>query len=511
MDELMVFLGYFASESVLAIGSIMILLIGLFSKLKSRHVGYLTASIMTLSAFIVPWQGWLAVQARSLSSTIRPFLSFCLSPDPFSVYFKFAIAIAMLIVVLASLDYVETNFEAVGSEFYALMCFATLSMSFMVSAVELITIFVAVELTGIASYALASFDVSTPRSSEAGVKYFLTGAVATAVSLYGMSLLFALAGTTNLFGILKAQSEASLHLPLLILVSLLMVMASLGFKAALVPFHAWVPDVYEGAPTSVTAFLAAASKVAAFGLLARFMLYGFSASEELWRPILSIVSAITMTLGNLFAIPQRNIKRMLAYSSIAHAGYMLVGLASVGYAEIKFMMGEGALGNTDVAMTGFLLYSLAYAFATGGAFAVVLIVSSIIGTEEIAGYAGLSQLIPHAAWALVIFFLSFIGIPPLAGFFAKMLVFASAIYSDMAWLAIVGVLNSVISGYYYLNVVRQMFLLPPKKEQVAIRTTPNMDAALLIALLGTILIGLFPNPFMRWVRDAIYNVIATHP
>jgi NADH:ubiquinone oxidoreductase subunit 2 (subunit N) len=218
-----------------------------------------------------------------------------------------------------------------------------------------------------------------------------------------------------------------------------------------------------------------------------------------------------MTLGNLFAIPQRNIKRMLAYSSIAHAGYMLVGLASVGYAEIKFMMGEGALGNTDVAMTGFLLYSLAYAFATGGAFAVVLIVSSIIGTEEIAGYAGLSQLIPHAAWALVIFFLSFIGIPPLAGFFAKMLVFASAIYSDMAWLAIVGVLNSVISGYYYLNVVRQMFLLPPKKEQVAIRTTPNMDAALLIALLGTILIGLFPNPFMRWVRDAIYNVIATHP
>lgn len=507
MDELMVLFGYLASEMVLAVGGIVILVINFASPhVRGRHLGYLAACIIGLSAFLIPWQGWLAAETQIVKSTLRPFLAFCLSPDMYATYFKFAIVIGMLITILASVDYVEARLEGVSGELYAMLCFVTLSMSFMVSAVELITLFLAIELTGIASYALASLDASNPRSAEAGIKYFLTGAAATAVSLYGMSLIYAFSGTTNLLGILSAHSEVVPQCPHIVLVSLVMVMASLGFKGALVPFHAWAPDTYEGAPTPVTTFLAAASKVAAMGLVARFVLFGFSESCELWRPVISTVSALTMTIGNLFAIPQRNMKRMLAYSSIAHAGYMLIGLAAVSQSEIESMMGKSPLGHTDVSMTGFLLYALGYAFATGGAFTVVLAVSHSIGTEEIPGYAGLSQRMPHLAWALTIFFLSLIGIPPLVGFFAKALIFAGAIYSGLSWLAIIGVLNSVISGYYYLNVVRHMFLLPPS-EHSAERTTPATDAALLIALLGTVMIGLLPNPFLRWIRDTLYGVI----
>ncbi|MCS7253711.1 MAG: NADH-quinone oxidoreductase subunit N [Armatimonadota bacterium] len=507
MDELTVLLGYFASEMVLAIGGIAILVINFTSpNVKGRYLGYLAACTVGVSAFIMPWQGWFVFEAQLVRSTLRPFFSFCLSPDMYATYFKFAIAIGMLITILASLDYVEARLNGVSAELYALLCFATLSMSFMVSAVELITLFLAIELTSIASYALASLDTSNPRSVEAGIKYFLTGAAATAVSLYGMSLIYAFSGTTNLREILNMQTEVGAQFPHLILVSLIMVMASLGFKGALVPFHAWAPDTYEGAPTPVTTFLAAASKVAAVGLIARFMIYGFSESLELWRPVISTISALTMTVGNLFAIPQRNIKRMLAYSSIAHAGYMLIGLAAVSQAEIDFMMGKGLLERTDVAMTGFLLYALGYAFATGGAFTVVLAVSHLLGTEEIPEYDGLSQRMPHLAWALTIFFLSLIGIPPFVGFFTKAFVFAGAIYSGLGWLSIVGVLNSVVSGYYYLNVVRHMFLLPPKAQSVE-RTAPSTDAALLIALLGTVVVGLLPNPFLQWIRDALNGVI----
>lgn len=504
----MVLCGYLASEIVLLLGGIVILAISFaLPQVRGRHLGYLAAWIMGLSAFLIPWQGWLAAEAQHVRSTLRPFLAFCLSPDMYATYFKLAIVIGMLITILASLDYVEARLEGVSGELYSMLCFATLSMSFMVSAVELVTLFLAIELTSIASYALASFDTSNPRSAEAGIKYFLTGAAATAVSLYGMSLIYAFLGTTNFRGILTSHSEVAHQCPQLILVSLVMVMASLGFKGALVPFHAWAPDTYEGAPTPVTAFLAAASKVAAMGLVVRFIIYGFSALPELWRPTISAISVLTMTVGNLFAIPQRNMKRMLAYSSIAHAGYMLIGLAAVSQSEIDAMMGKSLLGHTDVAMTGFLLYALGYAFSTGGAFAVVLAVSHLLGTEEIPEYSGLSQRAPHLAWALTIFFLSFIGIPPLVGFFAKALVFAGAIYSGLGWLAVIGVLNSVISGYYYLNVMRHMFLLPPKVQTIE-RTAPATDAALFIALFGTVVIGLLPNPFLQWIRDALYGVVA---
>lgn len=507
MSELKVLAGCFASEILLLICGIAIIFLSFASpNVKGRHLGYIAAFVVALSAFIIPWQGWLASQLHMSKSTLGSFFKFCVSPDMYSIYFKFAIAIGMLITILASIDYIEANLESVSGEVYAMLCFATLSMSFMVSAGELITLFLAVELTSIASYALASLDVSNPRSAEAGIKYFLTGAVATAVSLYGMSLIYAFSGTTNLRGILDAQAEVAFQCPHLVLISILMVMASFGFKAALVPFHAWAPDTYEGAPTPVTTFLAAASKVAAMGMLARFTIYCFSGSEELWRPVLSLISTVTMFLGNLFAIPQRNMKRMLAYSSISHAGYMLIGLASVSPSEIESMMGRGTFGHTDFAMTGFLLYALGYAFATGGAFTVVLAVSHKLGTEEIPNYAGLSQRMPHLAWALTLFFLSLIGIPPLVGFFAKALVFGGAIYLGMGWLSIVGVINSVISGYYYLNVVRHMFLLPPKVESVE-RTSPTTDAALLIALLGTALIGLLPSPFLEWIRGSLFGVV----
>lgn len=507
MEALTTLAAYLLPELWLAFAGFAILTIDFsLRRLPKRQLGYTAATAMGITAFLVPMQGWLAVTAQRIPSQLGQFLNFCLTPDLYAIYFKFVIVVGMLIVILASLDYVERHLPEVGGEFYALLCFVTFSMFFMVSTIELITLFLALEFTSIASYVLAAFSRTNPRSAEAGIKYFLTGAAATAVTLYGMSLIYAFAGTTNLYAILNKAAGGQTQQPALLLAAIVMVLASLGFKIAMVPFQAWAPDTYEGAPTPITAFLAVASKGAALALLARFLLIGFGWNHVLWRPTIALASAVTMTVGNLFAIPQKNIKRLLAYSSIAHVGYMLVALASVGQHDLLVLAGREAWRATDMVLPGLLLYVLAYTFATGGAFIVVLMVSHAINSDNIDDYAGLAQRMPYAAWSLVIFFLSLIGVPPLVGFFGKALVFAGAIYNNMGWLALLGVLNSVVSLYYYFEVIRRMFFMPPRME-IPVKTTPNLEAALLLALAGTIILGILPGPALEWIRDSLRGIL----
>jgi proton-translocating NADH-quinone oxidoreductase chain N len=296
--------------------------------------------------------------------------------------------------------------------------------------------------------------------------------------LYGFSLLYGLTGSTNLYVIAERIRQAD---PVVVFVALAMSLAGFGFKISMVPFHQWTPDIYEGAPTPVAAYLSVGSKAAGFAAFLRTLLVSIHPSGVDWAILVAVLSAITMTIGNLLALPQRNIKRMLAYSSISHAGFILIGVAAFG----------GTFSNPAV-----LLYLLAYMFTNLGAFFVAMVVSTAIGSEEIPDFAGLARRAPVSAFAMALFMLSLTGIPPTAVFLGKFYLLASAIEGGLLWLAVVAIVNSVISLYYYVGVIRAMYLLPPA-EETAIREPPILRAALAVTMVGTLIVGLYPEPFVK--------------
>ena len=405
--------------------------------------------------------------------------------DDFALFFNFLFAGIVVIVVLSSIDLLrESRFAA---EYYALVLASAAGMMLLASTIDLIAIFVALEMTGISLYILVAF-LKDGRSSEAGLKYLLLGAISSAVTLYGMAFLFGLSGTTSLDGIGDAVAGAGGGTRSALVLATVFLAAGFGFKMAIVPFQMWVPDVYEGAPTPVTAYLSVGSKAAGFAVVLRVFLsaLGDGSISSDWANVFAALAAVSMTLGNLTALVQGNIKRMLGYSSIAQAGNFLIGLAAVAAADPQLLLGTSSV----------VFFLGTYAFTNLGAFIAVIAISNKIRSDEIADYAGVAKRSPLLALGLTLCLVSLTGIPPTAGFIAKVYVFNAAVQADLVWLAIVGVLNSVIAAYYYLRVVLNMYAAEPASEE---RFQPGyyLGLAMAVAVVGLLAVGVFPSPLLE--------------
>ena len=399
--------------------------------------------------------------------------------DSFAVFFQLLILGSTALVVLGSIDYAE-RFPRFRGEAYALLLFVTSGLMLLVRAGDLITLFVALELTSIGQFVLAGF-LRDSKAAEGSLKYLLLGAVSTSVFLYGMALTFGLTGTTDLAGIAEGLARPGTHQPALI-AALVMMAAGFGFKVAAVPFQMWVPDVYEGAPIPIAGFLAVASKAGGFAVLLRVFHTAFGAApiQSDWATLFASLSIASMVLGNVVAMQQSNIKRLMGYSSIAQAGYLLIGLATT----------------TASGRDGVLFFLGAYAFTTLAAFLAITAISHRLDSDQIADYAGLWRRSPYLAIALALALFSLTGLPPTAGFWAKVYLFGAAIEGGLAWLAVIAVLNSVVSAYYYLRPVKAMFLEPPATE-APLKTNPTGAIALAVVALGTLVLGILPAPLLN--------------
>lgn len=381
-------------------------------------------------------------------------------------------------------------------EFYPLLLLATLGMMLMGAAVDLIVLFLGLELLSISLYVLTGFGYPRLESQEAGLKYLLLGAFSSAFLLYGIALTYGASGTTKLAGLSAALHAGAGLLPY---AGLGLVLVGLAFKVAAVPFHVWTPDVYQGAPTPVTAFMSVGAKAAGFAALLRVLLEGFPALAEQWVPALAVLSALTMILGNVVAVVQTNVKRLLAYSSIAHAGFILVGVAALASPTAGPLGGEAQ----RLAVSGVVFYVLAYTFTNLGAFAVVAALADSDSEHlELEDYSGLARRRPLLALGMAVFLISLTGLPPTGGFVGKFYVFAAAINAGLAWLAVVGVLTSVVSAYVYLRIVVHMYMREAELP-LAAPVTGLVASAVVLALAGTLLTGIAPGAFIAWVLGAV--------
>jgi NADH-quinone oxidoreductase subunit N len=426
-----------------------------------------------------------------------PSLAFsgALSVSSYSAYFELLVLIASAMTALISVEYAADE-RLPGAEYYALLMFAALGMMLMAAADDLIVIFLGLETMSIAVYALAGFLRRDPRSSEAALKYFLLGAFSTGFLLYGIALIYGATGSIKLEPIEAALSRPATDNALL-LSGLGLLLIGFGFKVAAVPFHMWTPDAYEGAPTPVTGFMAVGVKAAAFAAFVRvFMVHLWPLGPQ-WTTVMWVMAVLTMTVGNLAALVQTNIKRMLAYSAIAHAGYILVGMAAV---------------DSPRAGGAILYYLLGYAFTNLGAFAVVVALERRGARhDDIADYRGLATRHPMLAAAMALFMLSLTGVPPLAGFFGKFYIFSAALDAHLVWLTVIAVLNSVMSAYYYLSVLIAVYAREGGVEPGPMRARPALVAALVIAAIGTVVIGLFPQPYISSATGAFASALSPAP
>jgi NADH-quinone oxidoreductase subunit N len=424
-------------------------------------------------------------------------LSQSVAVDQFSLFFNFLILAATALVVLASTDYVR-RMERNQGEYFGLILLSATGMMLMVAATELITIYISLELTTLPLAALAAF-LLTSKSSEAGMKFLIIGALSSAIMLYGMALVFGFAGSTNLEGIAASfQEPVQQNVPFgsyAMLVGVVLMVVGFGFKLSSVPFQMWVPDVYEGGPTPVIAFLSVASKAAAFGLVLRFFYTGFLEVDVDWGVLLAILAAASMTIGNLAAIAQSNIKRLFGYSTIAHAGYILIGVAAVA-------QGAGDSGFTAFGPSSVLFYLGAYTAANLTAFFAIVAISNRIESDQIDEYAGMVRRSPFLAVALALALIALIGVPPTSIFIAKIYIFTAAVNSGLTWLAVLGVVNSVVSAYYYIRVIRVMFLQEPPSEE-AIPSSIPFKFALATAGAAMLWLGVAPGLILRAAESAV--------
>lgn len=454
-----------------------------------------SGAIMPWLAFAGAMAAFLAIiylwpftrQDAALATDIGDFTPM-MAIDPMAFFFKILAVLTVALVGLSAVDYINQRTPFRG-EFYTLTLLAGLSLMFLSSATNLVLIYLALEFLSITSYILTGYLRQDARSTEAAVKYFVYGAVASGVMLYGFSLLYGATGSVDLATIALALTTADAPL-ILIVPATLMILAGFGFKIALVPFHQWSPDVYEGAPTPITAFLSVGPKAAGLAVLIRVMVVALPAYSFNWTAILTVLSILTMSLGNLVALWQTNMKRLLAYSSIAQAGYMLIGLAA-------WSVEPGSWGGIN----GILLFLLAYLFTNLGVFAVAIVLENKLGTANISDYAGLIRRSPYLSVALLIFFLSLIGIPPTGGFMGKLFVFGAAIDQGLYVLAGFGILNSVISVYYYFGVARLVFFGEGADES-PIRPSLAMNTVITVTLAMTLLIALAGQPFIELANNS---------
>jgi NADH-quinone oxidoreductase subunit N len=406
--------------------------------------------------------------------------------DPFFLFFGFLFLAATALVILLSVRYLEIEAEHHG-EYYALMLFATIGMMFMVSGIDIIVQFIALETMAISFYVLAGFLRHDRRSNEGALKYVLLGAFSSGILAYGFSIMYGLAGSTNLVDIATTFARRSSS-DILVLLSLVTVSAGLFFKVAAVPFHQWAPDVYEGAPTTITAYVSVASKTASFALLLRLFLTAFWPARANWEMLLAGVAVASLTLGNLAAITQTNVKRLLAYSSISHVGYILLGLVA---------------GN-ETGLQGMAFYLFVYAFMNTGAFAIVIVLrrQGLIG-DELEDLNGLIQRSPTAAVLLLIFLLSLAGIPPTAGFVGKYYIFLALIETRHYWLAVFAVLYIVPAVYYYFRLIVHAFMRE-STDPVQPTVSPGQAVALTVTGFVALAAGIYPEPFVRLANYSLF-------
>lgn len=419
--------------------------------------------------------------------------------DGLAFFFKLIFLAGAILTMLISIRYMEIERMQAG-EYYALIMLATAAMMFMASSLSLLMIFVSLETMALAVYILVGFLKENRKSNEAALKYYILGGFSTAIFVYGASLVYGATGSIQLADIARAAVPGAPGADLAVL-GLILITVALAFKVAAVPFHMYIPDAYEGAPTAVTAFISTASKSAAFVVALRVMVTGFPGLFEYWGPLVALLSAASMTVGNVTAILQDNMKRMLAYSSIAHAGYALMGLLVAG------LPGEtGRFGVKAVA-----IYMMVYTFMNIGAFALVIMLRrrNLVG-DLVVDFSGLAKRSPLAAFTMLLFLLSLAGIPPLAGFIGKWYLFGAAIRGDYTWLAVLAVINSAISVYYYVRVVVCMYLREPLTDE-PFSTSPALTAALAITAIMTLALGIWPEQLLELASFSWSIAIAATP
>ena len=467
-----------APELVLAGGLCLVLMLDLF--IDERKKWMITAiSSFTLLAAMVP------VLMLALSETeVRPMFDGRYVVDNFSLVMKAVFLLAGYVVVLLSSSHIEQG-EYWRGEYWFLLLTSLLGMLMMASSRDLVSIFVALEFLSIPAYMLAAWRKRDPKSNEAGVKYFLLGVFASAVMLYGMSLMYGVANSTLLTDI-GAKITATGEFSAVHALAVVFVLVGFAFKVSAVPFHTWAPDTYEGAPTPVTAFLSVASKAAGFVALVVLLYTAFPLAQDIWQPFIWVLSALTMTIGNVLALKQHNIVRMIAYSSISQGGFVLMPLAVAGLS-----------GSGSTALRSVVLYMIVYAATNLGVFAIILAVSNKTRSGEISSYGGLFSYAPTLGVLMTLFLASLAGIPPLGGWIAKFVAFQSLIQSQSSWgyaLAVVGAVNSVIAFGYYGNVMREIWMRPvPDSDTTLISVPGSLKLALVITTFATLVFGVLPG------------------
>jgi len=466
---------------ILVLGMLVLIVEPFWKEEQRRNVGWLTAGGLLISMVISLLFGQPGAPTTTLGGMVRfDWLGFF-----FKMLFMFAGAATALLLM---------DNEKVGhrGEAYLLLLASLLGMDLMAASADLVMLYLAIETTSIPLYVLSGFMLADAKSTEAGFKYLLFGALTSTVMLYGFSLVFGFAGTTDIYQ-LAGKLQAG-DLPLLTALGILgLILVGIGFKVSIVPFHFWAPDVYEGAPTPVAGFLSTASKAAGFAVLVRLFFVAFPNFAPSWTLALAILSAVTMTVGNLLALPQTNIKRLIAFSSISHAGYAMIGVVAL-----------SQLGAASV-----VFYLAAYILTNLLAFGIVMAFSRITGLEDLKDYSGMSRRSPWLGLMMLAAFLSLAGMPPFGGFVAKVVVFAAGIQAGYVWLVIIGILNSVIGVYYYLNAMKYVYLyrMPEQDEENhPLPLTRPYVIALAVLAIGVILIGTLFAPWFSWSDAAALNL-----
>lgn len=489
LTELSKSVGLFMPESALVVTFIVALIFDLIFKKLRNISGYIALIGFAVTFFLLIWQ-----------SGIESFVFHgMVAVDPFGQFFKFIILITSFLIVVMSF-YSEELYREHRSlgEYFSLIIGMTFGMFLLAGATNLIMIYLAIETMSISSYILAGYTKEIKRSSEASLKYVIFGAVSSGIMIYGMSIMFGLTGSLNLSEINQFLNTHQVAIFPLIL-SGMMIIAGIGYKISAVPFHFWTPDVYEGSPITITAYLSVASKAAGFAILIRFlklalidMNAGISGAWSLlpqvdWRLIVATLSVLSMTLGNLVAIWQDNLKRLLAYSSIAHAGYILMGVVVM----------------SDVGIVAVLVYFVVYMIMNLGAFAVVMLIANKIGSEDIEDFTGMGYRAPVLSACMVIFLISLTGLPPTAGFIGKFYIFTAVLESHYVWLAVIGVLNSVVSLFYYVKIFRNMYLRGGDKPAEAIEVSPAGHILIFVLVIPTLLFGVYFTPLLNWAESSV--------
>lgn len=451
-------------------------------RLKSARM----LGLLSLAALAAAFNGKLLEILAPPSFLSRCLFHGMLVQDRFGRFLELAILAAAGLTALAGMGYRRQELGG-RREFWALLLLCTVGALLVAGARNLALIYLGLEVISLFPYLMTGFLKKEPASAEGALKYFLFGALSTGAFLYGVSLLYGLTGTLDLAGIGANLPAALERAPMLAAAAGMLMVVGAGFKLALVPFHLWAPDAYEGAPTPVAAYVSLAPKLAAFAVLVRILLTGFGAAEGWWSGLLAAAAVLTMTVGNLAALFQTNVKRLLAYSSVAHAGTMVIGVAVA----------------TPLGLTALLYYLVAYLFMNAGAFLGVIAVGNAEGREDLEAFRGLSRRAPALAFGMAVFLLSLGGVPPLAGFFGKLWIFAAALEGGMAWLAVAAAVNSVIAFFYYMRVVKAMYLDPAPAGAPAVLKPASLRVGLAACAAGLLAMGLCQGPWLAAAADAL--------